>query len=207
MSDKIKKQEIKEMADVIEHLRFLTLNVVGGVPSSKMYAEELYSKGWRKHSDVERLEAEIETLKDNNEHLAVMYEEAKEIKIDLDAMRGLANSYKRLYDTLKKEHIELINGISVAKEKQAKKILDEVERIILDNTYPDFDVKHKPINVWRAQEGYDSLAELKKEYTGGGSDKCCEDCKFFNTYRKDQPCCSCYDYINFESDVEENHEM
>ena len=30
------------------------------------------------NSEVERLEAEIETLKDNNEHLAVMLEEAKQ---------------------------------------------------------------------------------------------------------------------------------
>ena len=58
-------------------------------------------------SAVERLEVEIETLKDNNEHLAVMLEEAK---VELDAMRGAANSYKMHYENLAREIFEEIES-------------------------------------------------------------------------------------------------
>lgn len=119
-------------------------------------------------------------------------------KSEVEELTRILNSYALQYGTVRDQQ----KVIDQAKTEVAREIFAEVEMLILDNTYPDFNVKHKPINVWKAQEGYDALAELKKEYTGGGSDKCCEDCKFYNTYRKDQPCCSCYDYINFESDVE-----
>jgi rubrerythrin len=46
------KQAIEEMTEVIEHLERLTRDVVGARPSPKMYAQELYRKGWRKQSNV-----------------------------------------------------------------------------------------------------------------------------------------------------------
>ena len=49
----------------------------------------------------------------------------------------------------------------------AKEIFEEIEKIILDNTYPDFDKAGKPCNVWKPHSGYDALAELKKKYTEG----------------------------------------
>lgn len=48
----------------------------------------------------------------------------------------------------------------------ALSILDEVEKIILANTYPGFDSNHKPVNVWKAKEGYDALWALKRKFQG-----------------------------------------
>lgn len=31
--------------------------------------------------------------------------------------------------------------------------------------------------------------------------KCCENCVYYDTERTDQPCCSCVDWYNFESEV------
>lgn len=87
-------------------------------------------------SEVEKLEHEIETLKDNNEHLAVMLEETK---IELEAMRGAANSYKMHYENL------------------ARKIFMDIDRVVEkysmgDIEYPAF------LNI---------IAEFKKKYTEG----------------------------------------
>lgn len=56
MKDNDKKQAIKEMAEVIRHFERLTWNVVGACPSPKMYAQELYRKGFRKQSEGEWME-------------------------------------------------------------------------------------------------------------------------------------------------------
>ena len=53
----------------------------------------------------------------------------------------------------------------VVPKSEVEKIFDEIEKVILDNTYPDFDSKHKPVNVWKATTGYDAFYELKKKYT------------------------------------------
>lgn len=57
--------------------------------------------------DGTRLEQENETLKDNNEHLAVMLEETK---IELDAMQGAANSLKMHYEKAEAE-VRRLRGI------------------------------------------------------------------------------------------------
>ena len=54
--------------------------------------------------------------------------------------------------------------------KGARDVLEEIERIILDNTYPDFNSKHKPVNVWKATTGYDAFYKLKKKYIGQAVD-------------------------------------
>ena len=59
----------------------------------------------RLEQDVTRLVQENEDLKDSNEHLAVMLEETK---IELEAMRGAANSYKMHYENLASEIFEEI---------------------------------------------------------------------------------------------------
>ena len=59
--------------------------------------------------------------------------------------------------------------IQKANQDVAREIFEEIEKLILDNTYPDFDSKHKPVNVWRATTGYDAFYELKKKYTEGGT--------------------------------------
>ena len=50
-------------------------------------------------------------------------------------------------------------------EKAVREIFEEVEKIILENTYPYFTKDGKPCNIWKAISGYDALAELKKKYT------------------------------------------
>ena len=71
---------------------------------------------------------EFETLKDSNEHLAVMLMEAK---------------------------------ADVARE-----IFEEVEKIILENTYPYFTKDGRPCNIWKPISGYDALDKLKNKYLG-----------------------------------------
>lgn len=46
-------------------------------------------------------------------------------------------------------------------------IIEAVKKIICDNTYPSFDHNGKPVNVWKAREGYDALDALKEKYKGG----------------------------------------
>ena len=55
----------------------------------------------------------------------------------------------------------------VVPRAKIEEIFKEIEKIILDNTYPDFNREHKPVNVWKATTGYDAFYELKKKYTGG----------------------------------------
>lgn len=102
-----------------------TLSVADVVPKSEVA---------RLEQDVTRLVQENEDLKDSNEHLAVMLEETK---IELEAMRGAANSYKMHYENL------------------ARKIFMDIDRVVEkysmgDIEYPAF------LNI---------IAELKKKYT------------------------------------------
>ena len=55
----------------------------------------------------------------------------------------------------------------VPKSEVAREIFEQVEKIILENTYPYFTKDGKPCNIWKPISGYDALAELKKKYTEG----------------------------------------
>ena len=46
----------------------------------------------------------------------------------------------------------------------AAEIIDAVEKIILENTYPSSDYNKKPVTIWKSKTGYDALDELKKKY-------------------------------------------
>ena len=76
-------------------------------------------------------------------------------------------------DPLDEEIERTIDNIPTAdvapKSEVAMEVLAEVERIILENTYPYFDKDGKPCIIWKPKEGYDALAELKKKYTEGGT--------------------------------------
>lgn len=93
--------------------------------------------------DVTRLEQEIETLKDNNEHLAVMLEEAK---VELEAMRGAANSYKMHYENI------------------AREIFEEIENALSNNFHADCQMGDC-IEDYYDESLRDDIAELKKKYT------------------------------------------
>ena len=44
-----------------------------------------------------------------------------------------------------------------------KECLEKVAQAICDNTYPDFNKDGKPVNVWKAREGYDAIDALAKK--------------------------------------------
>ena len=74
-----------------------------GLKSAISFAETLSAADVVPKSEVARLVQENDDLKDSNEHLAVMLEETK---IELEAMRGAANSYKMHYETAKSEAVK-----------------------------------------------------------------------------------------------------
>ena len=43
-----------------------------------------------------------------------------------------------------------------------KNFAERVVQTICDNTYPDFDKNGKPVNIWKAREGYKAIEELAK---------------------------------------------
>ena len=47
-----------------------------------------------------------------------------------------------------------------------EKCIEKVEKIICDNTYPDFDKDGKAVNIWKAKEGYNAIDNLLKELVG-----------------------------------------
>lgn len=51
-SEDMSNKQIEEMAKVIEGTERMALDVVGAYPSPRMYATDLYNKGYRKHGDV-----------------------------------------------------------------------------------------------------------------------------------------------------------
>ena len=45
----------------------------------------------------------------------------------------------------------------------ANKIIEAIKMAVCENTYPYFDKNGKPVNVWKAKEGYDALDALMVE--------------------------------------------
>lgn len=78
-ADVVPKSEVERLNAVMKDMdeqRAYTINMLG---------ENLENA----KSEVERLQAEIETLKDNNEHLAVLLEEAKQAYANYEETTGL----------------------------------------------------------------------------------------------------------------------
>jgi regulator of replication initiation timing len=100
-ADVVPKSEADNLIKVIDNTtqQFLELHD---------FYQNAKSEVARLEQDVTRLVQENETLKDSNEHLAVMFEETK---IELEAMRGAANSYKMHYENLAREIFEEIESI------------------------------------------------------------------------------------------------
>ncbi len=107
--------------------------------------------------------------------------EKSNLEIEFKAMRGAANSYKaeieRLSEAIYKGTLttatqlraeenyfrQQVEKIKRAKAEANKEFIEKIEKIICDNTYPDFDKNGKAVNVWKAKEGYDALDNLLKE--------------------------------------------
>ena len=95
---------------------------------------------------VGKMEQEIETLKDNNKHLAVLLEEAKDE----------ANRYKRYYF-----HHDYDKMIAEAKAEVARGIFEEIEKAYERSFWIDND----NIGHFQRFKLDQYLAELKKKYT------------------------------------------
>ena len=162
MDGYIKKSEA---VDVIVKYPY---NISGKTATAIKMIEDLPSADVVPKSEVEelvqdgtRLVQENETLKDNNEHLAVMLQEAR---IELEAMRGAANSLKMHYEKaeaeierLQAEKDALIKNYAECMKDYASEIFAEIE---FDIRQLDFDREET-----RAIAIEGIIAKAKKKYT------------------------------------------
>lgn len=146
MNEQIEKQAIEEMSKVIEITEQIARDAHCGLPSPTMYAKDLYWHGYRKQSEVERLQAEIERLTIN--------------------MNAYGLTAKRLAEE-KTEIFAKIEDEIVAAIKSNVKAIDERQEKI--NAYEDsFIVRcYGKIDALRGIDGF--VEELKKKYTEGES--------------------------------------
>lgn len=88
----------------------------------------------------------------------------------------LGNAYKQcawerdifaedMKEEIKKDCSYLMLDIKTIKEQAYKECIEKVEEIICDNTYPDFDINHKAVNIWKP-EAYKNINNLLKELVG-----------------------------------------
>lgn len=134
--------------------------------------------------DSTRLGQENETLKDNNEHLAVMLEETK---IELKAIRGAANSLKMHYEKVEAENERLkkyntdvaFKHYNDGKTELASEIFAEIEEnlnnliryykekreYVTEIEYSELEQRYCDIKIRTFEERLLKIAELKKKYT------------------------------------------
>ena len=60
------------------------------------------------------------------------------------------------------------------RKETAEKFAERVSQAIVDNTYPYFDKDGKPVNIWKAVIGFDTIDEIAKEIVEG---KRCQECR------------------------------
>lgn len=118
---------------------------------------------------INKQNAEIEQLKRNLEQCENGY--TQELHLARCQLADAKSEVEQLVQgctRLVQEKDALIKNYAECMKDYASEIFAEIERIILDNTYPDFNREHKPINIWKAKTGYDAFYKLKKKYTEGG---------------------------------------
>lgn len=108
---------------------------------------------------INRQNAELEQLKRNLEQCENGYSQ------ELHRARCELADAKTEVERLKYNLKAVLEEIPETKREVAREIFEEIEKIILENTYPYFTKDGKPCNIWKPQSGYDALAELKKKYT------------------------------------------
>ena len=107
------------------------------VENYKQIAEYQQKLAMDRYFEIKRLEEEIETLKDNTEHLAVMLEEAKQ-------------AYANYEET---------SGLKQAKQEVAREIFEEIEK------YVEVALMNGHIETPILCIGHSTFAKLKKKYT------------------------------------------
>lgn len=103
--------------------------------------------------EIEKAKTEVETLKDNNEHLAVMLEEAK---IEVERLQEEANRYKRYF--FRHDYDEMI-----------AEVLDKLDRFINSNCIEIKD--ERGIKGYVTSGVHFAIAEFKNKYTEGYDDR------------------------------------
>ena len=63
---------------------------------------------------------------------------------------------RHLNDKRRMDYENIVNYVAETFKKRA-------EKAICDNTYPDFNKNGKPVNVWKAWEGFNALEEIKNQ--------------------------------------------
>lgn len=95
--------------------------------------------------------------------------EIENLKVELKAMRGAANSYKMAYEKETPYAIQVEVSDKIEKQiktEAIKEFAETVKKEICKNTYAGFDKKGKPVNIWKAQTGFKDIDNLVKEMTG-----------------------------------------
>lgn len=109
----------------------------------------------RLQAENERLEKELETEKN------------QVIRLESQIGRLLSMNQAKL-DTihdLQEENNWYNETLNTTKAEAYKECIEKVEEIICDNTYPDFDINHKAVNIWKA-EAYKNIDDLLKKLIG-----------------------------------------
>lgn len=63
------------------------------------------------------------------------------------------------------EGVDWLDGYKLGFKEGVQALKIQVEQAICDNTYPSFDKKGKPVNIWNAVVGFDKIDEICKELT------------------------------------------
>lgn len=104
---------------------------------------------------IKRLQSEVERYKAVNklleQDIADLHAE-REKRVEA-VYADFMQDYKIMRDELNECYDE--NG-------RLREALRSIPQAICDNTYPDFDKAGKPVNVWKAREGYDKIDEIIK---------------------------------------------
>ena len=165
----IRQGYVMPVADVVPKSEVENLKVI-----NKLLEQDIADRDKMLESKVEEVHEDfMRDYKCMREELEGLYDELTELRNERDEAQrdcGMANrNYTESQQSVKDLHIQLEAMRTVA-NNLAREIFDDIEKMILDNTYPDFNAKHKPVNVWKATTGYDAFYELKKKYTGENND-------------------------------------
>ena len=134
------QKQIEEMAKVIEEAMAKARRTLGGHNNIAMfYATMLSNAGYCKIP----------------EGAVVLTREEYE---NLQALKG---------DYVKGYEAGVDEGWDNARKETAEKFAEMVSQAIVDNTYPYFDKDGKPVNIWKAVVGFDTIDEIAKEITEG----------------------------------------
>lgn len=119
---------------------------------------------------INRQAKQLEKLKQENDHRKNVITLLEQDVADRDDMlkrkveevyADFMNDYKIMSDEL-----NTLYDKNVTHQKdigRLRTILEKIPQTICDHTYPDFDKDGKPVNVWKANEGYDAIDALFAE--------------------------------------------